>query len=367
MAANDTLFSAQEWLRYTRHIQLQGFGAAGQARLKAAHVLMVGMGGLGAPVGLYLAAAGVGRMTIYDGDCVDLTNLQRQVIFTMDDIGQPKAEAAKRHLLALNPNITIDVVTQPFSKDQAESLSTTFDLVLDCTDNFPTRYLINDFCVTRAVPWVYASVHQYAGQCALFTPGGACFRCVFPEAPETIEDCNSAGVIGVLPGLLGLLQSNEALRYLSGQVPALSNQLLLFDAAKLSMQKIALAPDAQCVCQNAMSHTLQDDYAFSCESVSGNALEVSPEDFHRLRDQKTHSVLDVREQDERQSFHLGGVHIPMNEIHNNLDKIDKTKTVLCYCQSGKRSYRVAEQLVALGYPALSVSGGLSSILKVAPQ
>ena len=321
------------------------------------------MGGLGAPVGLYLAAAGVGKLTIYDGDTVDLTNLQRQVIFTMADIGQSKAQAAKRHLLALNPDICIDAVAEHFSLSSARNDFSDVDLVLDCSDNFSTRYLINDFCLDKKLPWVYASVHQYAGQCALFVPGGACFRCVFPQAPDNPEDCNSAGVMGVLPGLMGLMQSSEALKYLAGQAAALSNQLLLFDAAQLSMQRIRLSADSDCRCQQHGVSALSGDYAFACDSNVQDALEVSPEVFNRLRDQKNHTVLDVREIPERTSFHIGGEHIPMGDVAQCANQLAKHSTILCYCQSGKRSRAVAEELSAMGYNALSVQGGLAAWLK----
>ena len=190
----ETTFSSHEWLRYTRHLQLPNFGVAGQSKLKASHVLVVGAGGLGSPVCLYLAAAGVGHITIVDGDHVDITNLQRQIIFTTADIGQSKSVCAKDRLLSLNPEINVNAIEDHLSVDNASTLIGAVDLVLDCTDNFSTRYLINDTCVALKKPWVFASIYQFSGQCALFTPNSACFRCLFPEAPQNIDDCNKINV-----------------------------------------------------------------------------------------------------------------------------------------------------------------------------
>ena len=227
MNTNNSLFSADEWLRYTRHIQLPQIGASGQSRLKHSRVLIVGAGGLGSPLALYLAAAGIGNITIVDGDTVEVTNLQRQILFSTNDIGQSKAAIAKAKLHALNPHIHVNAIEQHLSVDNVDGLIGESDLVVDCTDNFATRFLINDRCVQFKKPWVFASIFQFSGQCSLFTPQSACFRCLFPEPPKDAPDCNAAGVVGVLPGLLGTIEANEAIKYLAGIETTLENQLLI--------------------------------------------------------------------------------------------------------------------------------------------
>lgn len=365
MDNSESLFQSQEWLRYLRHVQLPGFGATGQVKLKNAHVLMVGMGGLGAPVSLYLAAAGVGKFTIYDGDTVDITNLQRQVIFSEADVGKPKVEAAKKRLHALNSSIEIHTVAEHFSASVDIEALGTVDLVLDCTDNFPTRYLINDVCVQHKLPWVYASVHQYSGQCAFFSPGNACFRCVFPEAPRNADDCNAAGVVGVLPGLLGLFQANEAIKYLAGQKVELNNTLMLIDAARLNMQKIKLKPDDNCCCRkDSFALDAENaDYVFECGAEGAHPLEISCSIFNHQRENNETLVLDVRSHEERQAFHIGGAHIPIDELESRIGELDSAASYLCYCQSGGRSLVAAEILVKSGKNAFSLGGGLGLWLK----
>lgn len=363
---SETFFNQAEWLRYSRHIQLPSFGAKGQTQLKQSHVLIIGMGGLGAPIALYLAAAGVGEITIFDGDKVDVTNLQRQVIFNQADVGKPKADCAKQHMQALNPHIKINSVPDFFSQTHDSYVHSGISLVLDCTDNFASRYLINDICVEKKVPWVYASIHQFSGQCVLFTPGNACFRCLFPAPPESAPDCNTAGVIGVLPGLLGLFEANEAIKYLTGLNTELENRLLLFDALKVSIQKIELAIDKNCFCQTGKKTTSNATQQCDIEQQ----LNVSIEDFNRRRDDTKIKVLDVRSQEERQGFNIGGEHLPLDtirEIHKDHPDFDKNIDYYCYCQSGVRSEQAAQHLTDSGYRAYSLEGGLLAWLKHANQ
>ena len=238
---NSHEFNAHEWLRYTRHIQLPQVGAEGQSQLKNSTVLIVGLGGLGSPVSLYLAAAGVGHLILIDHDAVDISNLQRQIVFKEHQVDHNKAEAAAKALKELNSHIQISAITEGFTPDNAKHWIAQADLVLDCTDNFATRYLINDTCKQLGKSWVFASIHQFSGQCALFTPDGPCFRCLFPDYPHNVDDCNSAGVIGVLPGLLGCLQANETLKYLCSIESPLKGKLLLVDALQLQFHHIALS------------------------------------------------------------------------------------------------------------------------------
>jgi adenylyltransferase/sulfurtransferase len=368
-------FTEAEWLRYTRHIQLPKFGSEGQTKLKKSHVLIIGMGGLGSPVGLYLAAAGVGQLTLIDGDTVELTNLQRQILFTTNDIGKTKTGSAKQRLLALNPEITIHTYEQHFCPELAKNINADFDLVIDCTDNFPTRYLINDYCRIKQLPWIYAGIHQFSGQCALFMHDQACFRCLFPQAPDQIEDCNSGGVIGVLPGLLGLFQANEAIRYLAGLSTPLANHLLLFDASSLSTQKMKLTKNQKCACHNInpahnnnpdVANILtahQHDYEFACASENNSTIEITPTQFNQTRAKDDVVVLDIREESERQAFHIGGKHIPLSRLSDSSAEFNADATYLCYCQSGMRSIKAADILTGQGYKAFSVTGGLSAWLK----
>jgi adenylyltransferase/sulfurtransferase len=360
-------FSGSEWLRYTRHIQLPQIGAQGQQALKQSHVVVIGCGGLGSPVLLYLAAAGIGQITLVDGDTVDLTNLQRQILFGMDDITQPKATAAKQRLSQLNPEITLDAVNEPLSLNNAESLIAPADLVLDCTDNFATRYLINDVCATLKKPWVFASIHQFSGQCALFTPGDghACFRCLFPEMPTGVADCNTAGVLGVLPGMLGMFQANEAIKFLAGLPTPLNNKLLLVEAIDLTFRQIQLTQSSYCiVCQQHKSaDELADFYSAVCASNESDPLEVSADYFESIKNNEEVLLLDVRTHAERSAFHMDGIHIPLSDLEGTISKLSKNKTIVCYCQSGTRSLKAAKQLKRLGFTCHSLKGGLATWLK----
>lgn len=368
-----TIFSEQEWLRYTRHVQLPGFGAAGQLKLKKSRVLIVGLGGLGAPVAMYLAAAGVGNLTLMDSDNVDLTNLQRQVIYKVNDIGKPKVQASAAHLSSLNPEITITSIHEHFSP--SSRFTHDFDLVIDCSDNFSARYAVNDYCLRKRTPWIYASVHQHSGQCSVFIPDQACFRCLFPKAPDTFEDCNTAGVLGVLPGMLGLFQANEAITFLASGTSELANTLMLFNARELTLQKITLAKDPSCVCAAISSTGDATDSnidlsptppAAQC-ATTHSALEISVEDF--LRHQQNHSarIIDVRSSEEREAFHIGGEHITLATLLEHPEELDKSQPVIFYCQSGARSLKAAAALSALGHTCFNLQGGILNWLREKPK
>lgn len=389
--ADQQAFSGSEWLRYTRHIQLPHIGAQGQRALKQSHVVVIGCGGLGSPVLLYLAAAGIGHITLVDGDLVDLTNLQRQILFGVDDIAQPKATAAKQRLNQLNPEITLDAINEPLSLNNAEALIAPADLVLDCTDNFATRYLINDVCAALNKPWVFASIHQFSGQCALFTPGDdhACFRCLFPEMPTGVADCNSAGVLGVLPGMLGMFQANEAIKFLTGLPTPLNNTLLLVEAIDLTFRQIQLTQSSDCVCcaQQLSPQQLSNDYQTGCD-ITDSAItsdtesnssthstnpskEISVTEFKAAIKQSEQSsskenaiiILDVRTEAEREAFHLGGHHLPLAELADRIHEVNYAAQVICYCQSGARSLQAAQWLSEQGINSHSLKGGIAAALK----
>ncbi|MBX2807739.1 MAG: HesA/MoeB/ThiF family protein [Cellvibrionaceae bacterium] len=364
--------TADEGLRYMRHVQLPQVGLKGQQRLRQARVLIVGAGGLGSPVAFYLAAAGVGHITLVDADRVDVSNLQRQILFTTDDIAQSKATSAQQRLLALNPNITVEAVTEAIAIDNAAALITPADLIIDCTDNFAARYLINDTCVRLQKPWLFASIYQFSGQCALFTPTSACFRCLFPEPPQHTGDCNSAGVLGVLPGLLGTHQANEALKYLLGLPCPLENTLLMIEAQDLTYQKIQLRKSPECrVCGDQQQPVNPADYDLPqpsqamCDTAVA-AVDISPDQFRQQKNSATVLLLDVRSAEEHQAFNLGGKHIPLEQLPDQLSNLlsdaDASKKILCYCQTGSRSKQAAKLLITRGFQSQSLQGGLTQFI-----
>ncbi len=360
------LFSADEWLRYTRHVQLANFGAAGQLKLKQAHVLVIGAGGLGCPSALYLAAAGVGTITLVDGDRVDISNLQRQIGFDVGQINTSKVLALQSRLLALNPEISVFSINHYLTSDNATEIIQPVDLVLDCTDNFATRYLINDTCYRQKKPWLMASIGEFSGQCCLFTPNTACFRCLFPDAPSDVADCNSAGVIGVLPGLLAMYQSCEAIKYLVGLPTPLKNNLLLIDALEVTQQKFELQKNLNCELCAAEpgDRDLTTSYHFQCAVEKIGRLEISIGDFNQKRDQPNTLVLDVRSSNERASFHIGGLHLPLAELEKKLPALDRQQYFLIYCQSGKRSLIATQLLIDSGFTRVSsLYQGLQGWLK----
>ncbi|MEE3240310.1 MAG: HesA/MoeB/ThiF family protein [Pseudomonadota bacterium] len=361
-----THFNSQEFSRYTRHIQLGDIGVEGQRKLKSAHVLIVGCGGLGAPVSLYLAAAGVGLLTLVDGDKVELSNLQRQVIFTEADVGLSKAICAQTRLKALNSHIEVNAVSERLSVDNAEWLIQAADLVIDCTDNFATRYLINDVCKAHSKSWIYASVYQFSGQCALFTPEQSCFRCVFPKPPSNAPDCNSHGVLGVLPGLLGTLQATEAIKYLTGIASGIGNTLLLIEADTMQMQKIQLRPDENCFCcdRDFSFNSALVDYQPECNTArnENDKYSLTAEAFYQYQYNKEAVLLDVRDKNEHDAFNLGGLHVPLNELKQRLDELPSNKKIVAYCQSGVRSSAATQLLRQANLDAISVKGGIAEII-----
>ncbi len=373
------IFSEQEYLRYSRHIQLPNFGAAGQTELKKSRVVIVGCGGLGAPVSLYLAAAGVGHITLIDGDRVALSNLQRQIIFTEEDIGQPKVRCAKTRLHALNSSILIDAIDEPLCSNNAIDIVTSADLVLDCTDNFEARYLINDTCRSTGTPWVYASVYQYSGQCAVFTPATSCFRCLYPHRPENTLDCNAAGVLGVIPGLLGTIQANEAIKLLRKQPTELAGRLRMIEAEDLSTHTIELQTNAHCpACASdfvfdpeqfsgiTKTNTATTPQPRSDDTQSGLSVAIGNTivgaDFYQYAARDDVLVIDVRSAAERAAFDLGGRHIPLDTLAST-GSLPMEKTLLVYCQSGDRSATACAALNKRGFSATSLHGGIVSVLR----
>ena len=410
------MFTDKEWLRYTRHLQLGQVGAQGQSKLKNSHVLIVGCGGLGCPAALYLAAAGVGKITLVDSDVVDLTNLQRQVAFSEEQLGCNKAVSLQEKLHALNSDICVVAITDDLTIDNADTLLSAVDLVLDCTDNFATRYVINDVCFRKRLPWVMASIAQFSGQCSLFVPDGACFRCVFPESPQGVLNCSEGGVLGVLPGMLSMMQANEALKYLVGLPTPLKNCLLLVDALDVTQHKIALTKNKACVCcgdialsTQTLHLTCADSYTRECDTGDRSEYDVSVAEFVSLKqDTELQSagmkstkvqIIDVRSHDERQGFHLGGLHVPLTAIQDASSdrlvsgqiasghitkgsdvvfvhecgsgfnvELNSDSPYVIYCQSGKRSLEAVNLLRSMGLNNVKhLAGGVLAFLKAQPS
>lgn len=353
------MLSDRERQRYLRHLQLSGFGEAGQSALREARVCIIGMGGLGCPAALYLAAAGIGAITLVDGDTVSLSNLQRQVLFTEADLDANKAAAAARHLQDRNGDIAVEAVGEALSVDNAVALLQAADLVLDCTDNFHTRYLINDVCHALGRPWVYASVLGFAGQLALFRPEQGCFRCLFPELGEA-PDCNQAGVLGAVPGILGTQQALLAIGFLSGLHDE-QPRLHAFDGLGLRLRSIGLSRSPDCpLCDGSKTWRdhLADYEPGRTEAVPHLTLQAA--EFTAFVQERAPLLVDVRPPEEHRAGNLGGINIPAEHLATELaHHAEEGRPVLLYCTIGKRSATAASAMLELGFEnVLSLAGGI---------
>lgn len=362
--ADPGAFTPDERQRYARHFALPGFGEAGQRRLKEGSVLVVGAGGLGSPVLLYLAAAGVGRIGIVDPDRVDASNLQRQVLYTLADVGELKAEAARLRLLTLNPHIQVDAYPLRLTRHNALDLIAQYDVVADGTDNFPTRYLVNDACVLAGKVNVYASIFRYEGQVSVFNyPGpdgqrGVQYRDLFPTPPPPglVPDCATGGVLGVLPGIIGSLQATEVIKVLSATGEPLAGRLLVLDAATMLTRVLKLHRNP-----DLMPPAELIDYEEFC-GLQSNVPSVSPAELRHWQDEGIpFQLIDVRERDEYKAVNLGGKLIPLGELPGRLDEVPRDQTVVLLCQSGQRSARATALLIEAGFTAVyNLEGGLEA-------
>lgn len=375
MLQNHSL-SQDELSRYNRHIILPQFGVAGQEKLKASKVLVAGSGGLGSPLLLYLAAAGIGTIGIIDFDIVDETNLQRQVLFDITNLGKSKTEVAAEKIRSLNPYINVKVYTEKLTSENTLEIIREYDIVADGTDNFPTRYLINDACVLSDKPYVYGSVFQFEGQLSLFNykdesgKPGPNYRDLYPAPPppETIPDCASGGVLGVLPGIIGSMQALEVIKALTGIGENLSGKFLVFDAFTTSFKIFSLkpTPDNPLNGSNPVITSLID-YDEFCKIPSGNIKEISAEEFLHLKTKGENvQLIDVREPGEYEVNNIGGELIPLKTIAYNSGKIDKNKKVVFHCESGIRSKQAIIILQEkFGFSNLyNLTGGLTAYRKV---
>ena len=363
-----TGLSHEEVLRYSRHLILPEVGVEGQGKLKAARVLLVGAGGLGSPAALYLAAAGVGTLGLVDADRVDATNLQRQVLHGTSDVGRPKIESAADRLRDLNPHVRVETYAERLTSANALEVLRGFDVVVDGSDNFPTRYLVNDACVLLGKPDVYGAIFRFDGQASVFAASrGPCYRCLFadPPPPDLVPSCAEAGVLGVLPGIIGSIQAAEALKWILGLGESLAGRLLLFDALKLEFRELALTKDPDCpVCGPHPTVTSLIDYEAFCGVGSAPAAaEVSVRDLAaELGGGRKLLVVDVREPHElRMSSFPGALHIPLRQLPARLGELDAHLPLVTLCHHGQRSLRAREILLAAGFGDVrSVAGGIDA-------
>ena len=368
--------SRDEILRYSRHLLIPEVGLAGQQKLKASSALVIGTGGLGSPVSLYLAAAGVGRIGLVDYDVVDSTNLQRQIVHGSGTVGKLKVESAKSRLLDLNPTIQVDAYNEPFTSENAMRIAKDYDVLIDGTDNFPTRYLSNDVAVFLGKPNVYGSIFRFDGQASVFyAKNGPCYRCLFPEPPPPglVPTCAEGGVLGILPGIIGSIQATEALKLLLGIGDSLVGRLLLFNALDMSFDFVQLKKNPKCrVCGPNADVTELIDYEDFCgvpghdhESAgsAGDEWDITAADLSaRLARGADLLLLDVREPHELAISALpDALNVPLGQLAARLPELDSAREMVVFCKAGTRSARALELLVSAGFKKVkNLKGGINA-------
>lgn len=380
-AASLPALSNDEIARYSRHLIMPEVGMEGQRRLKAARVLMIGTGGLGAPVGMYLAAAGVGTLGIVDFDVVDASNLQRQIVHGTKDVGRPKIESARERLNDINPNVKIEPYETRLTSENALELFREYDMVVDGTDNFPTRYLVNDACVLTGKPNVYGSIFRFEGQASVFWAArGACYRCLYaePPPPGLVPSCAEGGVLGVLPGIVGAIQANEAIKLILGAGDALINRLLLFDAWKMRFRELKLRKDPECpVCGDGATIRELIDYEEFCglrpaqtRAAGENTEETrqmeeinATELKQRLDSGDDIQLIDVREPNEYDIARIPGTKlIPLGQVVGRMGEIEEGRETVVHCKGGVRSAKAIEALTGAGFKGrlINLKGGITA-------
>lgn len=367
---NKITFSKEEILRYSRHLIMPEVGMKGQKKLKASSILMIGAGGLGSPIGMYLTAAGIGTLGIIDFDVVDETNLQRQLLHGTNDVGRPKLESAKEKLSKINPNVKINLHETRLTSENALEIISKYDLVVDGTDNFPTRYLVNDACVLLGKPYVYGSIFRFEGQVTVFdSKNGPCYRCLYPTPPPPglVPSCAEGGVLGILPGIIGSLQALEAIKLIIDEGDSLVGRLLLFDALKLKFRELKLRKNPDCpVCgENPTIHELIDYEQFCGISTNENQDFQDTINVHQLKQKLDKGedifILDVREPHEYEISNMGGYLIPLNELPNRINELDTSKEIVVHCQVGVRSARAVQFLKQSGFKKVkNLTGGINA-------
>jgi len=369
--ANSASLNKEEILRYSRHLIMPEVALEGQQKLKAARVLCVGTGGLGSPLALYLAAAGVGTLGIVDFDVVDYTNLQRQVIHHTKDVGRPKLDSASEKIAALNPFVDIKRFDTMLTSANALEIFKDFDIIADGTDNFATRYLVNDACILSGKPNVYASIFRFEGQASVFgVEDGPCYRCLYPEPPPPglVPSCAEGGVLGVLPGLLGIIQATEVIKLILGSGDPLVGRLLLVDALGMKFSELKIRKDPDCpVC--GANPTVKEliDYEQFCgvrggeQPVAAGASEITPVELKkRLDSGEDIFILDVREPHEYEICNLQGHLIPLGELPKRVQELDPNSEIVAHCKGGVRSAKAVAFLQEAGFKnVVNLSGGIS--------
>ena len=364
--------SNEEILRYSRHLIMPEVGMEGQLRLKQAKVLCIGTGGLGSPLALYLAAAGVGTLGIVDFDIVDLTNLQRQVIHGTEDVGRKKLDSAGDRIAAINPHVNVHKFETRLTSANALQLFGDFDIIVDGTDNFPTRYLVNDACVLTGKPNVYGSIFRFEGQASVFaTQDGPCYRCLYPEPPPpgVVPSCAEGGVLGILPGLVGIIQATETIKLILGSGESLIGRLLLVDALAMRFRELKVRKNPDCpVCGDHPTVTQLIDYEQFCgirgeeKPVAATMQDMTPEELKRRLDAGENLfVLDVREPNEYQICNLGGHLIPLNDLPKRVSELDSNREIVVHCKLGGRSAKAVDFLRQSGFSKVhNLDGGINA-------
>jgi len=365
--------SHEEILRYSRHLLIPEVGLDGQRKLKASSVLIIGTGGLASPVSLYLAAAGVGRIGLVDYDVVDASNLQRQIVHGTATLGRRKVESARQRLLDLNPLIQVDVFDEPFTSANALQIAESFDVIVDGSDNFPTRYLSNDLCVLTGKPLVYGAIFRFDGQASVFDArSGPCYRCLFPEPPppDLVPSCADAGVLGVLPGTIGTIQATEAIKLLLGIGSSLAGRLLIYNALEMTFETVTLKKNSRCkICGSEPEITGLIDYFEFCgvpgivHGPTDSEWDIAaPELAQRLQRGEPLFLLDVREPHELAISHIeGACNIPLGELPARLSELDLGREIVVFCKMGTRSQRALELLLSAGFRKVRhLRGGINA-------
>jgi molybdopterin/thiamine biosynthesis adenylyltransferase/rhodanese-related sulfurtransferase len=360
----------EEVLRYSRHLIMPEVGMEGQLKLKAAKVLTIGAGGLGSPLALYLAAAGVGTIGVVDFDVVDFTNLQRQIIHATSDVGRKKLDSAEESIKAINPFVNVRKFETRLDSTNALEIFRDFDIVVDGTDNFPTRYLVNDACVLSGKPNVYGSIFRFEGQASvLATKDGPCYRCWYPEPPPPglVPSCAEGGVLGILPGLVGIIQATEAIKLILGKGQPLIGRVLLVDAMGMKFRELKLRKNPDCpVCGTHPKVTKLIDYQQFCgirgeeAPVSTSVPEITPEELKRRLDANEDVfVLDVREPHEYQICNINGYLIPLGDLPKRVHELDSSREIVAHCRSGVRSAKAVNFLRQAGFTKVkNLAGGI---------
>ena len=375
-SAEEVELSNEEIQRYSRHLIMPEVALEGQKKLKSARVLTIGAGGLGAPLAMYLAAAGVGTIGIVDADVVDESNLQRQIIHGTKDVGVSKLESAKNRIADINPNVQVETHEEALTSDNALRIFEDYDIIVDGTDNFPTRYLVNDACVLTGKPNVYGSIFRFEGQASVFyAQEGPCYRCLYPEPPPPglVPSCAEGGVLGILPGMIGMVQATETVKLILGEGEPLIGRLMLYDALGMSFREMKLRKDPNCpICGENPSVTELIDYEEFCgipqataaeEEAAASIPEITVSELKdKLDNGESINVLDVREQHEYDVANLGeGVArlIPLGDLPNHIDELDKDENFAVHCRSGARSAKAVQLLQESGFENVyNVKGGI---------